>query len=118
MNNSEEELLALHFHRSLDGSWYAVGSFRDTTVGKKGQAIVAQEIPRAKMAKILALLEHDWETKRIIARLDNAADYLDICTRIKDIAWDHPIIERRFTVMDVLRQASIFAGTGELPEEA
>ena len=60
----------------------------------------------------------DWEAKRLIARLKNAADYLDMCARVKDIAWDHPIIERRYAVMDVLRQAATYVETGKLPEES
>ena len=57
------------------------------------------------------------EAVKLQARLESAAEYLDMCSRLgKDVAWDYPIIERRYTVMDVLRQAKNFIDTGRLLE--
>lgn len=60
----------------------------------------------------------DWEAERLIARLENAAQFLDICAKHpQDMRWELEIIERKYTVMDVLRQAAEYLKTGTLPEE-
>ena len=58
----------------------------------------------------------DGTAAKLLARLENAAQYLDMCSKLGNVAWDYPIIERRYTVMDVLRQAASFIDTGQLPE--
>ena len=54
---TEQNLLAIHLHRSPDGSWYAVGNFRDKRVGKNGTRVVAENLSPAKVTEILKCLE-------------------------------------------------------------
>ena len=110
---SEEDFLALHLHRSLDGKWYVVGTTRNIENGTNANMIVSEFVAQSTIAKILTLLASNSEAERLVVRLENAADYLEMCSKIPEVAWDHPIIERRYTAVDVLRQAAHHVETGE-----
>lgn len=52
-----DAMLAVHLHRALDGSWYAVGTFRDKSIGKYGQKILEGSIASSTIDMIAGLIE-------------------------------------------------------------
>ncbi len=51
------DVLALHLHQSQSESWYAIGTFRDKSVGKRGQLVIAESIPQSRIGDIIALIK-------------------------------------------------------------
>ena len=43
--------------------------------------------------------------ERLSLRLEASAAFLEACARNKKINWRLPVVERQYTVMDVLKQA-------------
>jgi hypothetical protein len=52
----EADLLAIKLYRDANNEWYAVGTFRDQSVGKNGNRLVATEIPTEAVSLFLKLL--------------------------------------------------------------